>query len=86
MRSTKAGSRATAIRPPQRPKLDGSAIARIILTSGTTGDQKAVALSHDIILRRIQTYDFAFGNRIPACSRVFLDVGVAGNSGYLWGI
>ena len=43
---------------------DGSAIARIILTSGTTGDQKAVPLSHDIILRRIQTYDFAFGNRI----------------------
>ena len=62
----------------------GTDIARIILTSGTTGDQKAVALSHDIILRRVQSYDFAFGNRIPACSRVFLDVGVAANSGYLW--
>jgi len=63
---------------------NGSATARIILTSGTTGDQKAVALSRDIILRRIQSYDFAFGNRIPACSRIFLDVGVAANSGYLW--
>ena len=63
---------------------DGSAVARIILTSGTTGDQKAVALSHDIILRRVQSYDFAFGSRVPACSRVFLDVGIAANSGYLW--
>lgn len=63
---------------------DGGATARIILTSGTTGDQKAVALSHDTILRRIQSYDFAFGNKIPACSRIFLDVGVAANSGYLW--
>lgn len=60
------------------------AIARIILTSGTTGDQRAVALSHDLVWRRIQTYDFAFGNRFPACSRIFIDVGIAANSGYLW--
>jgi len=65
---------------------DGAALARIILTSGTTGDQKAVPLTHDLILRRIQTYDFAFGNRVSACSRIFLDVGVAANSGYLWAI
>jgi acyl-CoA synthetase (AMP-forming)/AMP-acid ligase II len=70
--------------PDVTAEADGSAIARIILTSGTTGDQKAVALSHDIILRRIQSYDFAFGNKIAGCSRVFLDVGVAANSGYLW--
>jgi long-chain acyl-CoA synthetase len=64
----------------------GDSIARIILTSGTTGDQKAVALSHDMIWRRIQTYDFAFGNRFPSCSRIFIDVGVGTNSGYLWAI
>lgn len=63
---------------------DGDAIGRIILTSGTTGEQKAVALSHNLIWRRIQTYDFAFGNRFPACSRIFIDVGIAANSGYLW--
>ncbi|HTM75284.1 MAG TPA: long-chain fatty acid--CoA ligase [Pseudolabrys sp.] len=62
------------------------AVARIILTSGTTGDQKAVALTHDLIWRRVQTYDFAFGNRFPACSRIFVDVGIAANSGYLWPI
>ena len=61
-------------------------VARIILTSGTTGDQKAVALTHDLIWRRVQTYDFAFGNRFPACSRIFVDVGIAANSGYLWPI
>ncbi len=63
---------------------DGSALARIILTSGTTGEQKAVAMSHDLIWRRIQTYDFAFGHRFATCARLFLDVGVAANSGYLW--
>jgi len=62
------------------------AVARIILTSGTTGDQKAVALTHDLIWRRVQTYDFAFGNRFPTCSRIFVDVGIAANSGYLWPI
>jgi acyl-coenzyme A synthetase/AMP-(fatty) acid ligase len=72
--------------PDVEAEADGGAIARIVLTSGTTGDQKAVALSHDIILRRIQTYSFAFGNRFPNCSRVFLDVGVAANFGYLSGI
>ena len=64
----------------------GKSIARIILTSGTTGDQKAVALSHEMVWRRIQTYDFAFGNRFPSCSRIFVDVGVGTNSGYLWAI
>jgi acyl-CoA synthetase (AMP-forming)/AMP-acid ligase II len=70
------------------PEMDyqqnGGTTARIILTSGTTGEQKAVALGHDLIWRRIQTYDFAFGNRFPACSRIFVDVGIAANSGYLW--
>lgn len=70
--------------PATHAEANGADIARIILTSGTTGYQKAVALSHDIILRRIQSYDFAFGNRIPTCSRIFLDVGIAANSGYLW--
>lgn len=65
---------------------NGDSIARIILTSGTTGDQKAVALSHNLIWRRVQTYDFAFGNRFPLCSRIFIDVGLGTNSGYLWAI
>ena len=70
--------------PEMDHQQNGDTTARIILTSGTTGEQKAVALSHDLIWRRIQTYDFAFGNRFPACSRIFIDVSIAANSGYLW--
>ncbi len=70
--------------PATTSEQDSGELARIILTSGTTGDQKAVAMSHELILRRIQTYDFAFGSRIAICSRIFLDVGFAANSGYLW--
>jgi acyl-CoA synthetase (AMP-forming)/AMP-acid ligase II len=62
----------------------GSAPARIILTSGTTGDQKAVALSHDMMLRRLQAYDVAFGNVVPTCSRMFLDLGLTASFGYTW--
>lgn len=72
--------------PPRGDDAAGGDIARIIMTSGTTGDQKGVALSHDIILRRIQSYDFAFGSKIAACARFLIDVGVAANSGYLWPI
>jgi len=65
---------------------DRSATARIILTSGTTGRAKAVALSHDMIVRRLQAYDVAFGGRIPACTRTFVDVGITANIGFLWGV
>ncbi len=72
--------------PAVESEQDRNASARIILTSGTTGDPKAVALSHDIIIRRIQAFDVAFGNKIPACTRTFVDLGIQANIGYLWGI
>lgn len=65
---------------------DWQAIARIILTSGTTGRSKAVALSHHMIVRRLQAYDVAFGNTVQSCARTFVDVGISANIGYLWGI
>lgn len=70
--------------PAAELEQDGGVLARLILTSGTTGDQKAVPASHEIILRRIQSYSSAFGSRIANCSRIFHDVGPAANSGYLW--
>jgi acyl-CoA synthetase (AMP-forming)/AMP-acid ligase II len=72
--------------PPVESEQDRNAVARIILTSGTTGRSKAVALSYDNIIRRIQAYEVAFGNKLPACSRTFVDVGIAANIGYLWTI
>jgi acyl-CoA synthetase (AMP-forming)/AMP-acid ligase II len=62
----------------------GSLPARIFLTSGTTGDPKAVLVSHDMMLRRLQAYDVAFGNVVPTCSRFFLDLGLTASFGYTW--
>jgi acyl-CoA synthetase (AMP-forming)/AMP-acid ligase II len=64
----------------------GPATAGIIMTSGTTGDPKAVALSHDMMLRRFQAYDVAFGSVVPSCQRFFLDIGLASSFGYTWSL
>jgi acyl-CoA synthetase (AMP-forming)/AMP-acid ligase II len=60
---------------------DGSEIARYALTSGTTGFAKAVALSHDQMLLRLQAYDVIFGP-LAQCGRVFIDMSMATSFGY----
>jgi len=60
---------------------DGSETAHIVLTSGTTGEPKGVALTHDNLARRVAIYTYAFGERFSRSSRLFVDVGIASNFG-----
>ena len=71
--------------PPGTPdEHDGANVARVVLTSGTTGQPKGIALTHDMIARRVGAFTFAFGNRVPQCSRLFVDVGLASSYGFQW--
>ncbi len=63
---------------------DDDAVTRIALTSGTTGEQKAVALRNVDIIRRLQGYSAAFGVRAFACSRVFIDIALTTSFGFAW--
>lgn len=57
-------------------------ISRIHLTSGTTGDSKAVAFTHRMLFERIARHELLFGNRLPDCSRILLNVGLATSFGF----
>jgi acyl-coenzyme A synthetase/AMP-(fatty) acid ligase len=55
---------------------------RIVLTSGTTGDPKAVALTHNMVMARNARFEYALGNRLPACTRLYMNIGLAAALGY----
>lgn len=57
-------------------------ICRIVLTTGTTGDPKAIALTHKLGLARNARFQFLHGSHLPVCSRLFMNVGVATSVGY----
>ena len=63
-------------------RIRGDETARIVLTSGSLGEPKAVAMSHELIHRRQGRYDYVKGNRFPLCSRVYCDLGVASSPGF----
>lgn len=71
---------------PRRDSLDGyeTSTARIVLTSATTGDPKGIALTHEMLVRRIHACDGIFGDVVPTCARIFLDIGLTTSWGYLW--
>ncbi len=70
--------------PAEQAAGRGAAVARIVLTSGTTGQPKGVALTHDMITRRIGAFTFAFGDRVAQCSRLFIDISISSNYGFQW--
>lgn len=59
-------------------------VCRIIFTSGTTGDAKAVAYTHRMVTERQVRFDYLAGNLLGASLRTYIDVGYATSLGYLF--
>jgi acyl-CoA synthetase (AMP-forming)/AMP-acid ligase II len=57
-------------------------LERISLTSGTTGDSKAVGFTRRMVVERTNHYMWVHGVALSACSRVFVDPGLATAFGY----
>lgn len=71
----------TPVEPDQR-KVAENRYSRLILTSGTTGEPKAVALTHGQALTRVMRQPFVFGSRFSECSRILIDMGLSTVAGF----
>ena len=56
------------------PPIKDNDIFRLVMTSGTTGNSKAVAISHRLLSGRIGWHLTMFGNRFPRCDRFYSDM------------
>jgi fatty-acyl-CoA synthase len=61
---------------------NGEDICRIALTSGSTGEAKAVGFSHNNQRARLARHSHVFGRKFPECSRFFSDYGLASSGGF----
>jgi acyl-CoA synthetase (AMP-forming)/AMP-acid ligase II len=57
-------------------------ICRLVPSCGTVSGTRIVALTHRMIFERIARYHFVFGNRLPLCSRTYLDLGFDSSLGF----
>lgn len=57
-------------------------ICRIVLTSGSTGDPKAVALTHNLVMGSSGRYDQSLGGRFSGYSRLYMNMGLGSAPGY----
>lgn len=55
---------------------------RIILTSGSTGDAKAVARASKHVFARVHGLQTVYGSRLPDCARIFVDMGLSTGIGF----
>jgi acyl-CoA synthetase (AMP-forming)/AMP-acid ligase II len=55
---------------------------RIFLTSGTTGDEKAIAVTHRNMIERIARQYLHFGSVASFSSRIFVDLGLTTSLGF----
>jgi acyl-CoA synthetase (AMP-forming)/AMP-acid ligase II len=60
----------------------GNDLCRVILTSGTTGDPKAVPISHQLMAARAARHITAFGNRLANCQRIYSDMPITTSLGF----
>jgi acyl-CoA synthetase (AMP-forming)/AMP-acid ligase II len=70
------------LEPHLLPQTNENAVCRIILTSGTTNEPKAVAISHRLLAARINRHWTVFGNRFANCQRLYSDVPISSSLGF----
>jgi acyl-coenzyme A synthetase/AMP-(fatty) acid ligase len=65
---------------------DENKVCRIILTSGSTGESKGVAFTHQDLAARIGHATYAKGARFAHCARLFCDLGFATSPGFRYAL
>ena len=60
----------------------GDALCRISLTSGSTGEAKAIGFTHRMQADRLARYTHAYGGNFPNCARIFSDLGLPSSVGF----
>jgi acyl-CoA synthetase (AMP-forming)/AMP-acid ligase II len=70
--------------PIENPRVSsgGADIFQVILTSGTTGNPKAVAVSHQLMTARIARHMTVFGSRFANCQRIYSDMPIGTPLGF----
>jgi acyl-coenzyme A synthetase/AMP-(fatty) acid ligase len=69
------------LEPHHLPRIEENDVCRILLTSGTTGYPKAVALTHKMLADRI-SYNNIVYNRLATCSRIYSDLPISSITGF----
>jgi acyl-coenzyme A synthetase/AMP-(fatty) acid ligase len=70
------------IDPRHLYRATGEALCRISLTSGSTGEAKAIGFSHRMQAERLARYTHAYGGNFPDCKRIFSDLGLPSSVGF----
>ena len=60
----------------------GDVLCRISLTSGSTGEAKAIGFTHRMQADRLARYTHAYGGSFPDCARMFSDLGLPSSVGF----